>query len=188
MTTVVVVTVGTDHHPFDRLVTWMEAWAGMHGSTVRCVVQYGSSRAPLALEGFGVLPRPELLDLLRTAHVVVSQGGPGSIRDARGCGLVPIVVPRRADLGEVVDDHQGPFCHLLQESHQCLVAETRDQLFALLAGALADPHTLRRPPDASPAAATAAHVSRLVLELQTRPAGFVSVRRLRHLLPQRDPG
>jgi UDP-N-acetylglucosamine transferase subunit ALG13 len=45
-TPVVLVVVGTDCHPFDRLVDWVERWQEARGDSVRCVVQHGSSRAP----------------------------------------------------------------------------------------------------------------------------------------------
>ena len=37
----VFVTVGSDHHRFDRLVSWVDAWAA--GRDVDCVIQYGTS-------------------------------------------------------------------------------------------------------------------------------------------------
>lgn len=41
----VVVTVGGDHHPFNRLMSWIETWLLDEGDRVRCVVQHGSARA-----------------------------------------------------------------------------------------------------------------------------------------------
>jgi hypothetical protein len=47
----VLISVGTDHHPFDRLVTWADGWlATRPEGSVRCVVQSGTSRAPLVAE------------------------------------------------------------------------------------------------------------------------------------------
>ena len=45
----VFVTAGTDHHPFDRLVDMVEAWARARraaGRPVRVFFQYGTSRPP----------------------------------------------------------------------------------------------------------------------------------------------
>ena len=45
----VFVTVGTDHHPFDRLCGWADAWvAGARHPEVPWFVQSGTSQAPEA--------------------------------------------------------------------------------------------------------------------------------------------
>ena len=72
-----VVTVGTDHHRFDRLMDWLERWNAGHPGAVRWVVQHGSSRPMTGADGFAMKPRADLLELLRAADVVVTQGGPG---------------------------------------------------------------------------------------------------------------
>lgn len=39
--------VGTDHHPFQRVVSWLDRWLADGGaSRVRCVLQYGTARPP----------------------------------------------------------------------------------------------------------------------------------------------
>ena len=86
----VLVVVGTDHHPFDRLVGWAEGWARDHPD-IRVVVQFGTSRPPVVAEGFDVLPVEGLKDLFAAATVVVCHGGPGTIMGARSAGLVPLV-------------------------------------------------------------------------------------------------
>ncbi len=46
----VLVSVGTDFHPFDRLVAAVDRWAAQHPEA-RVVVQHGRSRAPRHAEG-----------------------------------------------------------------------------------------------------------------------------------------
>ena len=104
----VLVVVGTDHHPFDRAVEWADGWARTHPA-VRVVIQFGTSKPPSVAEGFDVLPVDRLNALMREATVAVCHGGPGTIMGAREAGLIPLVVPRRRDLGEHVDDHQVRF-------------------------------------------------------------------------------
>jgi UDP-N-acetylglucosamine transferase subunit ALG13 len=107
---VVLVVVGTDHHRFDRLVAWADAWlAARTGPPIRCVVQYGTSRAPTVAEGVDYLGHAELQQLMGDAHVVVCHGGPSTITESRRHGHQPIVVARSAALGEHVDDHQQRF-------------------------------------------------------------------------------
>jgi UDP-N-acetylglucosamine transferase subunit ALG13 len=108
----VVALVGTDHHPFDRLVRWIDAAAARHPE-VRFVVQHGTTRPPVMAEGQDFLGREALGRLLAEASVVVCHGGPGLVTDAREAGHVPLCVPRDPALGEHVDDHQQRFAELV---------------------------------------------------------------------------
>jgi UDP-N-acetylglucosamine transferase subunit ALG13 len=111
----VVALVGTDHHPFDRMVKWMDA-AAVRRQDVRFVVQHGVTRAPLAAEGRDFLAHDRLVALLAEASVVVCHGGPGTIMDAREAGHVPLCVPRDPRLGEHVDGHQQRFAAMVGEA------------------------------------------------------------------------
>lgn len=102
------VTVGTDHHRFDRLITWTEDWSNAHPS-VRVVVQHGASRRPVALEAYERISHSALSDLIGHADVVVTHGGGGTITQTWIAGKVPIIVPRVRSLNEHVDDHQLAF-------------------------------------------------------------------------------
>lgn len=99
----ILVTVGTHHQPFDRLV---EASARLAG-TEHVVVQRGTSG--FMPQGCEVVDHvaPEVLDAwIRAARVVVTHAGPATVTAVWATGGVPVVVPRRAALGEHVDDHQ----------------------------------------------------------------------------------
>lgn len=135
----VFVTVGTDHHPFNRMVRWVDGWIGSgHPGRVRCLVQYGTSEAPTLAEGRDYVPYAEMETYMKEAAAVVCHGGPGSVMMARWLGKVPVVVPRRRSLGEHVDDHQLVFARrLFQEGQLELVdreARLRDVLDAVLEG------------------------------------------------------
>lgn len=165
----VLVTVGTDHHPFDRLVEWVDGWLADTTRTIRCVVQYGTSRAPRHADGQPKFPHSELQHLVSEAHLAVCHGGPGTIMDCRQVGLTPIVVPRRHDLGEHVDDHQVKFTRRIASSGVIHLAETEGELRELLDNRLAEP----RPPLTSGRAAnpeTVARFAERVAALGPRPA------------------
>lgn len=136
----VLVTVGTDHHPFDRLVGWVDEWfAALAPGTVRCVMQTGTSRPPRHAEWRTYLGYAELEEHLRRAAVVVCHGGPATIMDARSAGRRPIVVPRRRRLGEHVDDHQRRFARRMRPTGHIALAEEWPALRELLDEAVADP-------------------------------------------------
>jgi UDP-N-acetylglucosamine transferase subunit ALG13 len=108
------VTVGTDHHPFDRLVQWVDGWLATPGGCatgLHCLMQTGTWVPPTgSAAGWQDYLEFEVLQAaMRDAAAVVCHGGPGTILGARHMGTVPIVVPRRRRLGEHVDDHQVAF-------------------------------------------------------------------------------
>lgn len=134
----VFVTVGTDHHRFDRLLGWVDAWlAAGAGDRVRCVVQNGTSRPPRLAEHRDYLSYQEMEAHVGDAAVVVCHGGPGSVMMCRWAGKRPIVVPRRHDLGEHVDDHQVTFARRLAREGEFDLAEDEATLQAHLERALA---------------------------------------------------
>jgi UDP-N-acetylglucosamine transferase subunit ALG13 len=138
----VFVTAGTDHHPFDRLVDIVEAWASARraaGNPVRVFFQYGTSRAPEGHDSADYLDYGEMLARMRAATAIVSHGGPATIMDSRAAGRIPIVVPRRQELGEHVDDHQIRFTALLDERGEVCLAHDAHHLCELLDRALAEP-------------------------------------------------
>lgn len=124
----VVVVLGTDHHPFARPLAWISELA--QDGSLRFHVQHGSTPLPPGLDGTPMLGHGELSALLERASVVVTHGGPGSVMDAREHGHVPVVVPRDPRFGEHVDDHQIHFARRLALTGEAVVAESRHQLLA----------------------------------------------------------
>jgi UDP-N-acetylglucosamine transferase subunit ALG13 len=132
----VFVMVGTDHHPFPRLVDWVDEAARRHPD-VRFVVQHGDSAAPSVAEGSAFLPHEEIRALLAQASAAVVHGGPGTIMDARGAGHVPICVPRDPALGEHVDGHQQRFAALVHAAGVVTRVETAQEFQDTLDSVLA---------------------------------------------------
>ncbi|RJK97886.1 glycosyltransferase [Vallicoccus soli] len=145
---VVLAVVGTDHHPFQRLVDWVDAWAGERGRAVRVVVQHGSARPPAVAEGRALLGAEELQGLFAVADAIVTHGGPATMNEVRSRGLLPLVVPRDPALGEHVDDHQQRFTRRLADLGEVRLCPTREDLVGALDAALADPSVLRLDPAA----------------------------------------
>ncbi|GGK95214.1 hypothetical protein Ppa06_62790 [Planomonospora parontospora subsp. parontospora] len=173
----VFVSVGTDHHPFARLVEWADAWAAdARGRDVRCVVQYGRSPAPRVAEGHAYLGHDELTSLMARASVIVCHGGPTTIAESRRRGLLPVVVPRSPGLGEHVDDHQERFCARLSASGLIALARDEAGLRDRIDRALDDPEAFRAEAATDSIAATVRRFGTLVDELlaarpgRTRPS------------------
>jgi UDP-N-acetylglucosamine transferase subunit ALG13 len=127
----IVVTIGTNEQPFDRLIRAARAL-----DTDELLVQYGSSREPHGRgEWVEFLSFDELAAKAREARAVVCHAGVGSIMLARRCGHTPIVMPRRHHLGEAVDDHQVFLAKRLAKSGIVTLVEDAEELAAALTGA-----------------------------------------------------
>jgi UDP-N-acetylglucosamine transferase subunit ALG13 len=134
----VLVSVGTDHHPFDRVVRWVDGWLGAQAQDeIDCLVQYGASCAPRRARGVPFLGHVQLHETMAGASVVVCHGGPSTIAEARRHGHRPIVVPRDPTLGEHVDDHQQRFARRLVELSLVQLITSREDLACALDDALA---------------------------------------------------
>lgn len=157
----VLVMVGTDFHPFDRLLDWIDDWLAGSGSGVRCVVQHGASRAPRLADGQAYLGYADLQTAMDSADVVVCHGGPATITEARAHGHRPICVPRDPALGEHIDGHQQRFARRLAEAGLVTLAETPAALTAALDDAVSSTPTERRTTGALTKQATPPAVERI---------------------------
>jgi UDP-N-acetylglucosamine transferase subunit ALG13 len=98
------VTVGTNEARFDRLLRAVADLAVEE----RLVVQHGHSSPvehPYA-ESVAFLSFDEMVETIRSARRVITHAGVGSVLVALANGKRPIVVPRRRQFHEAVDDHQ----------------------------------------------------------------------------------
>ena len=153
-----VVTVGTDHHPFDRLIQWVNDWLAAHpGFQGSFFVQSGSATIESAAQSEKFLDSAGLNRALDEADVTICHGGPGSIADAWQRGQVPIAIPRLRKLGEAVDDHQVDFCRKLAGTGRVRIAEDPAGLSVLIEEALADRSGFRLGGSPATADATVAH-------------------------------
>jgi len=134
----IVVSVGTDHHPFDRLVQWVDQWSALHPE-VTIFMQCGTSTVPSRVPSAEIVAHGELLDLFASADVVVSHGGPSTVMDARGSGRLPVVVPRDPGRGEHIDGHQMRFADHLELHGLARLAGSEFEFRQLLDEALEDP-------------------------------------------------
>jgi UDP-N-acetylglucosamine transferase subunit ALG13 len=137
----ITVTVGTDHHPFDRLIYWINDWLRRHPELLDSFfVQSGAASVVPDCAGSRFLEIDELNARLDSADVIVCHGGPGSIAEAWERSQLPIVVPRLPELGEIVDDHQVDFCRRVAKLGRIRLAQSAAEFAGLLDEAARD-HT-----------------------------------------------
>ena len=123
------VTVGTHADPFQRL---LDALAVLDGSEL--VVQHGNGTPPPGIDqAEAFMPFDRMLECFRAAEKVITHAGVGSILCASREGHVPLVVPRRPELGEHVDGHQAELTRALGARGSVIPVWDTEELPALLA-------------------------------------------------------
>lgn len=123
------VTVGTHEQPFDRLIQYIDELKG--GQTLReeVILQIGYSvYEPRHCDWERFFPYHRIEGFIREARIIVTHGGPSSFIPALQIGKVPVVVPRKKEFGEHVNDHQVKFCKAVAERERniIVVEEIRD--------------------------------------------------------------
>jgi UDP-N-acetylglucosamine--N-acetylmuramyl-(pentapeptide) pyrophosphoryl-undecaprenol N-acetylglucosamine transferase len=128
---VIFVTVGTHHQPFERLLSALSAL-----NRGELVVQYGPGEPPPGVaRAKPYMPFDEVQRNLREADAVITHAGVGSILCATREGHTPLVVPRRHDLGEHVDDHQAELTRALEGRGGVIAVWDVEQLVELVKSA-----------------------------------------------------
>jgi UDP-N-acetylglucosamine transferase subunit ALG13 len=124
------VSVGTHEAPFDRMLRAVYAL----GLDEELVVQYGPSaiRDDRA-EQVDYIPFDTVVENIRNARAVVMHAGVGSVMISLANGKRPIVMARRREFGEHVDDHQVELARRMQGAGLVTFVETVDELRAAVA-------------------------------------------------------
>ena len=124
------VTVGTHEQPFDRLVSHIDALVETGAITEEVVIQIGfSNYEPKHCRWSKLLPHKEVKALVEEARIVITHGGPASFMMPLQEGKIPVVVPRRAQHSEHINDHQVSFCkEVAQRNGNIIFVEEMEQL------------------------------------------------------------
>jgi UDP-N-acetylglucosamine transferase subunit ALG13 len=153
---VILALLGTHPAPMHALVVALDQLIATGAISEDVVVQAATTGAVArGARQIGVIPYQDLQSLIRSASVVISHAGPATLADVRQAGKVPVVVPRRPERGEHVDDHQVRYAARLAGTPGYVVVGDLSELGAAIERA-------RR----SPAHSAAADVSRAVRALE----------------------
>lgn len=126
------VTVGTHEQPFNRLVEYVDKWSMVHDEDV--VIQTGfSTYVPKKAKWKKLFPYSEMLKNVDKARIVITHGGPSSFIMPLQIGKIPIVVPRKLEFDEHVNDHQVEFCNqVAKRQKNIIVVEDVNRLGEIL--------------------------------------------------------
>lgn len=118
------VTVGNATDRFPRLLDAVEHLAARQLLPTPLVIQSGNN--PGFVSRYGEV-RPffhmeEFESHIANARVIISHAGAGTVLHALAAARVPVVMPRRAKYGELVDDHQAEFVEYLARAGRVIPA------------------------------------------------------------------
>lgn len=124
------VTVGTHEQPFNRLVKCMDDLKKDGTILEEVIIQTGySTYEPKYCRWQKLFPYQEMIKLVDEARIVITHGGPSSFIMPLQIGKTPIVVPRRHEFNEHVNDHQISFSKAVAERMgTIIVVEDMDKL------------------------------------------------------------
>ena len=113
------VTIGSAPHDFKRLIKKMDEISAQ--IDVEVVIQTGlSSYQPVHAKSFDFVEYDEVMDYFKDADMIVSHASAGPMLYARKFNKPLIMVPRRSDLSEHVDDHQMETSHAFEDSSEMI--------------------------------------------------------------------
>ena len=127
------VALGTSDRPMTRLLGWIDALVEAGTLSGPVVVQGAlGSYVPRHFRSVPMLPDRELIAFLRHAERIVCHGGCGVLGTCMKLGRRPIAIPRRADAGEAINDHQIMLCRALADQGQATLCQSQAELQAAL--------------------------------------------------------
>ncbi|MDS3859218.1 glycosyltransferase [Thermosynechococcaceae cyanobacterium BACA0444] len=134
----ILVTVGTEQFPFDRLMSWINALIKqkfLDPAVEEILVQYGSCQVvPKGVQAAAVFPEDSFKTYIKQARVIISHCGEGSVYALAASGNPYILVPRHHAYQEHVDNHQEEWAKMLEKQGIAVAWELAD-----LVRFLADP-------------------------------------------------
>lgn len=124
------VTVGTHEQPFNRLVECIDNLKKDGVIEEEVIIQTGySTYEPKCCTWKKLFPFQEMTRLVNEARIVITHGGPSSFIMPLQVGKTPIVVPRKYEFNEHVNDHQVAFSKAVAERMGTIyVVEDMDKL------------------------------------------------------------
>ena len=115
----ILITVGTEKFPFNRLMQWIENLVEQGFIQVekeKVIVQYGSCTIlPHGAKNYSILPEIEFKTLVQQARLIIAHCGEGTVDLLSEIKTPFILVPRSHRFGEHVDDHQIELAESLAE-------------------------------------------------------------------------
>lgn len=124
------VTVGTHEQQFNRLIKSIDKMVEEGVINEKVIIQKGySDYKPKYCEYYDLIGYEEMQKYLNEARIIITHGGPASFISALSIGKIPIVMPRKKEYEEHVNNHQLIFAKEVEKRMKnIIVAETEEEL------------------------------------------------------------
>ncbi len=124
------VTVGTHEQSFDRLLKCIDKMIDNGQITEEVICQKGfTNYKPKNYKSEKLLPYETMQDYIEKARIVITHGGPASFLDPLKYGKIPVVVPRKKEFNEHVNNHQLDFSKEVEKRMKnIIVAESEEEI------------------------------------------------------------
>lgn len=124
------ITVGTHEQPFDRLLKCIDRLIEEGTIKEEIVCQKGyTDYEPKNYKTEKLIPYEKMQENIEKARIVITHGGPASFIAPLSIGKIPIVVPRKKEFNEHVNNHQLEFSkEVAKRMKNIIVVETEEEL------------------------------------------------------------
>lgn len=125
----ILVTVGTQKFPFNRLLAKVDSLIGQGRITDEVKAQTGYSDYIPKHYSFGkFFPDETFYTLIQNSNVLITHGGIGTITKGLLMGKKVVIVPRKKEYGEHVDNHQMEIGERFSEMGYAVLCKDVDKL------------------------------------------------------------
>ena len=124
------ITVGTHEQPFDRLLECIDKMVekGLINEEIICQKGY-TEYMPKNYKAEKLIPYEQMEENIKKARIVITHGGPASFISPLSIGKIPVVVPRKKEFDEHVNNHQVDFSReVAKRMKNIIVAETEKEI------------------------------------------------------------
>lgn len=124
------VTVGTHEQPFDRLLRCIDKMIEDEIIKEEVIIQKGYTDYDLThCKSYKLIGYDEMQKYISDARIVVTHGGPASFLAPLSLGKIPVVVPRKKEFNEHVNNHQLDFARQVEKRmNNIIVAESDEDI------------------------------------------------------------
>lgn len=109
----VLVSVGTQKQPFDRMFELVKGSRSLRKEKIIAQIGYTKFESK-RIETFEFIPLEQMEEYISQADIIISHGGVGTIFSALKKGKKVIAIPRLKKYGEHINDHQIEICEELE--------------------------------------------------------------------------
>ena len=116
------ITVGTHEQPFNRLLEYVDNLKYYGKIKEEVIMQTGfSTYIPKNCKWKKFITYNEMKENVSNARIVITHGGPASFIMPLQIGKIPIVVPRKEEFNEHVNNHQVEFVEIVSKRMKCII-------------------------------------------------------------------